>query len=355
MRILALHLRAYGHFTGSSLDFGAGPGLHLIYGHNEAGKSTTLRALSSVLFGYPHGVVDGFKHDAKDIAIGIDLLGSDGRALSFVRRRRGKHTLTAIDGSALEDGALASFLGGVSRDVFEKVFALDHHRLHEHAKALLADGGSLGFSLAEAGSGIAGLKAVLDKLKAERAALFLAGGSKPKLNHAIAEVIELRKNARRRTVSPTDYRTQEKRIEESDAELRKMREQRKTIESKTVRLQRIGKNLPLRAEHRALTQRIEVLDDVPILPPEFAHQRVKAQADLAAAREDIDVASAAVADLERRIGNAALRRFPLMKTYWGGALRSRDWRRSALSSRTTRLIFPSGKPSGPSSIPRSET
>ena len=175
MRIVGLHLRAYGHFTCYSLDFGAGPGLHLIYGHNEAGKSTTLRALSSVLFGYPHGVVDGFKHDAKDIAIGIDLLASDGRALSFVRRRRGKHTLTVADGSALDAGAVESFLGGVSRDVFEKVFALDHRRLHEHAKALLADGGSLGFSLAEAGSGIAGLKAVLDKLKAERAALFQIG------------------------------------------------------------------------------------------------------------------------------------------------------------------------------------
>jgi uncharacterized protein YhaN len=301
MRILSLHLRAYGHFTGYSLDFGAGPGLHLIYGHNEAGKSTTLRALSSVLFGYPHGVVDGFKHDAKDIAIGIDLLGSDGRALSFIRRRRGKHTLTAADGSALDDGAVASFLGGVSRDVFEKVFALDHHRLHEHAKALLADGGSLGFSLAEAGSGVAGLKAMLDKLKAERAALFLAGGSKPKLNHAIAEVIELRKNARRHTVSPAEYRIREKRIEEADAELRRMREQRKTIESDIVRLQRIGKNLPLRAEHRALTQRIGALDDVPILPPEFAKQRIKAQADLEAAREDIDVTAAAVTVLERRI------------------------------------------------------
>jgi uncharacterized protein YhaN len=300
MRILALHLRAYGHFTGYSLDFGAGPGLQLIYGHNEAGKSTTLRALSSVLFGYPHGVVDGFKHDAKDIAIGIDLLASDGRALSFVRRRRGKHTLTAADGSALDDGTVESFLGGVSQDMFEKVFALDHRRLHEHAKALLADGGSLGFSLAEAGSGIAGLKAVLDKLKAERAALFLAGGSRPKLNHAIAEVIELRKNARRRTVSPTDYRTREKRIEEADAELRKMREQRRTIESNIVRLERIEKNLPLRAEHRALTQRIEALNGVPILPGEFTQQRIKAQADLEAAREDIDLTSVTIADLERR-------------------------------------------------------
>src|SRR5215468_9249306 len=291
MRILGLHLRAYGHFSGYSFDFGAKPRLHLVYGLNEAGKSTTLRALASVLFGYPHGVVDGFKHDAKDMAIGIDLAAGDGRRLSFVRRRRGKHTLTAADGSAVDDGAVESFLGGVSRDVFEKVFALDHHRLHEHARALLADGGSLGFSLAEAASGIAGLKAVLDKLKAERAALFLAGGSKPKLNQAIAQVIDLRKEARRRIVSPADYRIREKRVQELDTKLREMRNRRNTIESEIVRLQRIEKNLPLRAEHQALTQRIEALEDVRMLPPEFAQRRVKAQTDLDAARDDIVVTS----------------------------------------------------------------
>jgi uncharacterized protein YhaN len=306
MRILGLHLRAYGHFTGYSLDFGAEPGLHLIYGRNEAGKSTTLRALSSVLFGYPHDVADGFKHDAKNIAIGIDLLADDGRRLSFVRRRRGKHTLTTTDGSALEDGAVENFLGGVSRELFEKVFALDHHRLRQHSKALLADGGLLGFTLAEAGSGIAGLKAVLDKLKAARADLFLAGGSRPKLNQAIAEFIKLRKDAKQCTVSPADYRSREKRIAEVDAALQGMREQRKAVESNIVRLQRIAKNLPLRAEHRALTQRIDALDDVPLLPSEFSQQRVRVQTDLDAAREQIDSTSGAMQELERRIAAISL-------------------------------------------------
>src|SRR5258708_30869338 len=103
MRLTRLHLIAYGHFTDRVLDFGAEPGFHLIYGDNEAGKSTTLRALSSVLFGYPHEVVDGFKHSAKDIAIGIDLLAGDGRRLSFVRRRRGKYALAPADASALDE------------------------------------------------------------------------------------------------------------------------------------------------------------------------------------------------------------------------------------------------------------
>ena len=89
----------------------------------------------------------------------------DGRTLSYIRRRRGKNALANADGTTLDEATVASFLGGISKEMFEKVFALDHHRLHEHAKALLSEGGSLGFSLAEAGSGIAGLKAVLDRLK----------------------------------------------------------------------------------------------------------------------------------------------------------------------------------------------
>jgi uncharacterized protein YhaN len=259
-----------------------------------------------VLFGYPHGIIDGFKHGAKDIAIGIDLLAADGRTLSFVRRRRGKHTLTAADGSVLDEGGVENFLGGASRDVFEKVFALNHHRLREHGKALLADGGSLGFSLAEAGSGIAGLKAVLDGLKAERAGLFLAAGTRPRLNQAIAEFVRLRKEARQHTVSPSEYRSHEKRIQETEAALLRTRERRKEIESAIVRLERIRKNLPLRAEHGVLTQRIGALHGVPVLPPAFTQERIKASADLDVAGADLAIASAAIADLEQRIAAIAV-------------------------------------------------
>ena len=62
MRIARLDLSAYGPFTARRLTFGSGPGLHLVYGENEAGKSTTLRAISSVLFGYPRELVDVFRH-----------------------------------------------------------------------------------------------------------------------------------------------------------------------------------------------------------------------------------------------------------------------------------------------------
>jgi len=301
MRIVSLHLRAYGHFTDYSLDFGAKPGLHLVYGDNEAGKSTSLRALSSVLFGYPAHVVDGFKYDAKDITIGADLIAQDGRSLSYTRKRRGKSALAATDGTILDETTVVSFLGGISKDIFEKVFALDHHRLHEHAKALLNDGGSLGFTLAEAGSGIAGLKAVLDRLKGERAALFLPGGSKPKLNQLITRLSELRKEARRRAVSPGEYKKRQNEIDEVESALSEARDKTKSIRMAVRKLERITRNLPLRTQHEALSLKIESLATVPLLPPEAAQQRIKAQIDHDAAEADLSAASEEIETLQSKI------------------------------------------------------
>lgn len=305
MQISRLHLCAYGHFTDESLDFGPRPGLHIVYGDNETGKSTALRALTSVLFGYPHEVIDGFKHDAKDIAIGADLIGRDGRRLSFVRRRRGKNALADASGVPLDESAVATFVAGVSKEVFDKVFALDHERLRKHAHALLAEGGALGFSLAEAGSGIAGLKAALDRLNSERADLFLASGSKRKLNRLIGQLTEFRREARRRTVSPDAYKKLQNRIEEVEALLNEARDRQKMLAGEITRLQRIQRNLARRAEHAALTKELTCLAAVPVLQSEAGQQRVKAHTARDTAKTAFAAATAAIENLARQIAAIA--------------------------------------------------
>ncbi|MFZ4625210.1 MAG: AAA family ATPase, partial [Rhodoferax sp.] len=44
MKIRQLLLKAFGPFTNTRLDFSGPANLHLIYGPNEAGKSSALRA-----------------------------------------------------------------------------------------------------------------------------------------------------------------------------------------------------------------------------------------------------------------------------------------------------------------------
>ena len=69
-----------GPFTDVVLDLSAGEqGLHLIYGPNEAGKTSTLRALSHLLFGFPHLSADNFVHPNDQLRIGGKLRHSERR------------------------------------------------------------------------------------------------------------------------------------------------------------------------------------------------------------------------------------------------------------------------------------
>ena len=68
MKLLDLHLRAYGPFTDRHLDLSAGrEGLHVVFGPNEAGKSSALRALRSLLYGVPERTQDDFRHGKTDL------------------------------------------------------------------------------------------------------------------------------------------------------------------------------------------------------------------------------------------------------------------------------------------------
>lgn len=301
MRIARLHLRAYGHFTEFSLDFGTAPGLHMIYGDNESGKTTTLRALSSALFGYPHRAVDAFKHNVNDIAVGADLVADDGRALSFLRSRTGRNKLTGGGGAPLEESSVAAFLGGITQEVFERVFALDHLRLRQHADALLAEGGALGFTLVEAGAGVAGLKAVLQGLRERRESFFLGRGSTPKLNQLIRRLGDLRKEARERTISPEQYRKLRKQADEIADEIEAARARQRILAANIEQLRRIERNLPRRAERAALTERLADLDSVPLLPGDATEQRVRAQSGQSAAKQALQAAGAATDDLEGKL------------------------------------------------------
>jgi uncharacterized protein YhaN len=54
MRIKRLDLKAFGPFTDRTLEFDSRkPGLYIIFGPNEAGKSSSLRALKALLYGFP--------------------------------------------------------------------------------------------------------------------------------------------------------------------------------------------------------------------------------------------------------------------------------------------------------------
>ena len=89
MRIDRLDLLAFGPFTNVVLDFSQGSeGLHLVYGPNEAGKSSALRAIRQFFCGIPVRTSDDFVHRYDRMKIGAVLRGRSGRSANwFVTRR----------------------------------------------------------------------------------------------------------------------------------------------------------------------------------------------------------------------------------------------------------------------------
>lgn len=168
MKLLSLDLLAYGPFTDVHLDLAAGnAGLHVIYGPNEAGKSSALRALEALLFGIPARTTDNFRHENAQLRIGGSLQHIDGSCLSIIRRKGNKSTLLTPDNDPLEDRVLETILGGMDRERFTRLFGIDHLRLHTGGQELMQLGGEVGQSLFSASLGGVPVRARLQALDDE--------------------------------------------------------------------------------------------------------------------------------------------------------------------------------------------
>lgn len=169
MRLLELNLDRYGPFSGDKLVFDEAARLHVIYGPNEAGKSSALAAIGDLFYGAPRG--ETFLRP-KELSLGALLRRRDGEILRFSRRKGLKNTLLDAKGAALPDDALASFLGGTSREIFSRAFGLNAQDLRAGGAEMLKSGGEIGAALFAAASGLRGLIALRDGFAQQADAIF---------------------------------------------------------------------------------------------------------------------------------------------------------------------------------------
>ncbi|MEE9319183.1 MAG: AAA family ATPase [Granulosicoccus sp.] len=193
MRIERLALRRYGHFDDHEIDFGrtaAECDLHIIYGDNEAGKSTVFNALLDALFGIPHKSSYTFQH--KRAALRIDAtITHDSRSQGFTRTGRG---LQDLNGQAFEQLQLTPFLNGLDRPTYCAMFSMDEATLEQGGKDILASKGELGNLLFSAGSGLVGIHRRLESLMEEEASFYRPNANKDPLRKLKSSLSELDKD-----------------------------------------------------------------------------------------------------------------------------------------------------------------
>ena len=169
MKLRRLDLVRYGHFTDRSFPLPAGKSdFHIVFGPNEAGKSTALSAIEDLLFGIPTHSQYGFLHDYNAMRIGA-VLENGSSSLEVLRRKGNKDTLLGKDGlpDSAADGVLKSLLAGADRPFFERMFSLDHTRLEAGGREILDAKDDVGQMLFSAGAGIGRLRERLSDLSSE--------------------------------------------------------------------------------------------------------------------------------------------------------------------------------------------
>lgn len=285
MKILALHLRAFGPFSDFELDLSAGShGLHLIYGPNEAGKSTTLRALEQMFFGIPANSSDDFVHPYARLRIGATLSDGNGTTLSFWRRKGNKNTLLeADDKTPLDEARLGSFLGGLEQRLFATMFGLNHQRLQEGGQAIASGGGRVGTTLFAAASGISHLQTICERLEGEAKSLFTTRHSKAAINTSLSSLKDARKSIRDAQLPSSEWSEHEATLRRANQRLQQVERELQEATGHLGRFQRLQQALPLVAKRRAILQQQAAVGPVPRLPADFAVQRREAVVRLAAA------------------------------------------------------------------------
>ena len=288
MRIETIAIDGFGQFHGAQLS--PNPGLTVIRGPNEAGKTTLLAFTRAMLFGFAtkkYPALNGGKRGGW-----LDVVMADGRTLRIERygERGGDGTLRVIeDDKDLGPGHLGAILQGVEISVYQNIFAFGlgeltrFETLRDDEVAARIYGAGLGTG------GVSGLK-VEQALRERMEALFKPGGSRPELNALLKELEDVDRELQGRDL-PQEYAAAGTRLEEVEELLTRLGTEYDELDAERRRQQRLQDSwetwLALRRAEDARTA------------------LGKVEAFESDALERLSVLEAAVAEAERGVDSAA--------------------------------------------------
>ncbi len=288
MRLLSLELEKFGAFADLRIAFRPDARLHVVYGPNEAGKSTALAAVGALLFGVPERtpLAARFLDHSR---VGAEIVSTSGRSLTVRRRKGRKTTLLDASGAPLPDDALAPFLGGLSREVFEQSFGLDAAKLRAGGEEMLQADGDVGASLLAAASGLRGLAELRRSLEGEADGVFAARASKDRRFYQALE----RFNSARAAIREKELRSDSwiklnNDIEELSRELERLRAERRAGEIEQARLRRLKRTAPLLNPIRETEEALASFGDMPVFAPGMMQGLQAALDDLRLAGESAE-------------------------------------------------------------------
>lgn len=285
MRFQKLQFLAYGPFTDSSLDLSHGNhGLHIVYGPNEAGKSSALRAIQGLMFGIPTRCPDNHLHDYKKLRVGAIIRSFDGQELEFVRRKANKRSILnprQEQGTAFPDDILKPFVGGIDGETFQRVYGIGHNQLRQGGDDMKSLKGLVGESLFAATIGGSGLATLITKLDSEATEIYDSSKRTAKIKVAEKQYKQLQKEKREARLAATEWAKLQSDLEIAQAHRDHIIAKSTNLKTQLNRMQRIQQGMGIISRRRKATETIERLGAVVVLPDAYdTTKRINVESDL---------------------------------------------------------------------------
>ncbi len=283
MRFNRVDLERYGHFSGQSIEFGEPEtegDFHIIFGPNEAGKSTLRDACIDYLFGFERSTPYNFKHPNNTLLISAEIT-ADGQRISGQRIKRDKDDFRNAIGETDSDAALKTILGDVTRVTFEQMFSLDEDTLVEGGDEILKSQGDLGALLFSAASGLSYVSASLEKVQLEANEFFRQSGRKYRLNEHKEQLKILKDRLREIDLQAGAYEKLRKQATGAEVQHKDAKIARKESAARMQELDSLLQAGEVYNEYNVVLEKLELFASAPDIPEGMNEEANRLSRDIA--------------------------------------------------------------------------
>lgn len=256
----------YGFGKHEDVTIELGPGMNVLYGPNESGKTTIQQFILHVLFGFPQRNSTLLRYEPKSGGKygGQIYLHDTVYGKCIVERRRGKSAgdvkVYFENGDVGEQQALDQLLRQYDRASFESIFSFsllqlqDFEKMNEQqlSRTLLASGTT----------GADHLLQIEEAMGKEMEGLFKKSGRIPELNKKLTELRQLEDALQEEMRKADQYAPAVERLKEVERNLETIHKQKESYEWQLRKLVIQKQQLPLQKKRVVLKGRLNQLQDV---------------------------------------------------------------------------------------------
>jgi uncharacterized protein YhaN len=248
MKLKKLHIYGFGQFEDFSISFNEN--FQVIYGINEAGKSTMMAFIKSVLFGFPTRSKNKYMPEgSKRFGGTVTVATKDYGTITISRVDDNKNvTVYFEDGRTEGAESLATLFKDIDETHFDGIFSFDLDGLQHLEK--IQDDELNDFLLGAGMTGDVSVSSIQQRMEKKQQELFRVSGKKPDINQQIT-VLD--------TITEKINKWKEKRLDYEDMLVEKKEQESRLSEIKAEKLER--------------TEHARILDKVKAIVPIYEEKK----------------------------------------------------------------------------------